>query len=89
MVGKTQVSNGDEDIKEFITKVELNSALKDDDVDKCAQNMASTLEGSASDVYLRLNHDDRKNVNKMKEKLLKEFERGRIDREEAIRILWN
>ena len=39
-------------------------------------------------MYLRLDQDDRKNVNKLKDELLKEFERGRLNREEAVCTLW-
>ena len=52
MDGKPYVFNDDGDISEFITKVELYSALKEYDDEKCAQNLASRLEGPAFDVYL-------------------------------------
>ena len=84
MDGKAYVFNGDGDISEFITKVELYSALKEYDDEKRAQNLASRLEGPAFDVYLRLDQDDRKNINKLKDELLKEFESGRRNREEAV-----
>ena len=87
MDGKAYVFNGDGDIAEFITKIELYSALKEYNDEKRAQNLASRLEGPAFDVYLRLDQDDRKNVDKLKEKLLKEFERGRCNREEAVSTL--
>ena len=84
MDGKVYVFNGDGDISGFITKVELYSALKEYDDEKRAQNLASRLEGPAFDVYLRLDQDDRKNINKLKDELLKEFESGRRNREEAV-----
>ena len=84
MDGKAYVFNGDGDISEFITKVELYSAVKEYDDEKRAQNLASRLEGPAFDVYLRLDQDDRKNINKLKDELLKEFESGRRNREEAV-----
>ena len=84
MDGKAYVFNSDGDISEFITKVELYSALKEYDDKKRAQNPASRLEGPAFDVYLRLDQDDRKNINKLKDELLKESESGRRNKEEAV-----
>ena len=84
MEGKTKVFNGNGDVKEFITKVELYSALKGYSGEKSAQNLASKLEGRAFDVYLRLSEGDRKDVNIIKDELLKEFERGQLNREEAL-----
>ena len=81
---KTLVFNGEGDVRDFITKVELYSALKGYTEEKCAQNLASRLEGPAFDVYLRLNQEDKKKVNRLKEELLKEFERGQLNRVEAI-----
>ena len=52
--------------------------------EKCAQALASKLEGPAFDVYLRLSSDDRKDASKITAELLKEFERGRRNREEAL-----
>lgn len=89
MDGKIKVFNGIGDVKEFITKVELHSALKGYSEEKCAQNLASRLEGPAFDIYLRLSDGDRKKVSKIKEELLKEFERGQLNREEALFTLSN
>ena len=50
----------------------------------CAQNLASKVEGRAFDVYMRLSVEDRKDEQKIKTELLKEFERGNQNREEAI-----
>ena len=88
MDGKAHVFNGEGDITELITKVDLYSALEEYNDEKCAQNLVSRLEGPAFDVYLRLDQDDRRNVNKLKDELLKEFERGRLNREEAVCTLW-
>ena len=89
MEGKNKMFNGEGDVKEFITKVELNSALKGYTDEKCAQNLAARLEGPAFDVYLRLNETDRKDVDKLKQELLREFERGQQNREDAVAILSN
>ena len=47
------------------------------------------LEGPTFDVYLRLSSEDRKDVNKITTELLKEFEGGRRNREEALSELSN
>ena len=41
-------------------------------------------EGPAFDIYLQLSTEERKDVNKITEEVLKEFERGKRNREEAI-----
>lgn len=76
--------NGEGDVEEFITKVELYSALKGYDDEKCAQNLASRLIGPAFNVYLQLSSEDKKEIGKIKEELWNEFKRGQLDREEAI-----
>lgn len=76
--------NGKGDIRSFIAKAELYSSLKNYTREKCAQALASKLEGPAFDVYLCLSSEDRKDANKITPELLKEFERGRRDRAEAL-----
>ncbi len=39
------------DVKEFISKVELYSAVTGNSEGKCAQNLASRLEGPIFDVF--------------------------------------
>ena len=82
--GKSASFNGTGDVRSFITKVELYSALKGYTGEKCAQALASRLEGPAFDIYLQLSTEERKDVNKIAEELLKEFEPGKRNREEAI-----
>ena len=65
----------------------MHSALKGFEGEKAAQNLASRLEGRASDVYLRLSEADKKDPDKSKDKLMKEFELGNQDREIAIHEL--
>ena len=60
MESKNKTFNGEGDVKEFITKMELNSALKGYSAEKCVQNLASKLEGPVFDVYLRLNEREKK-----------------------------
>ena len=56
---------------------------------KRPHNLESRLEGHTFDVYMRLSQDDKKDVEKIKSELLKEFEKGNQDREIAIHELNN
>ena len=76
--------DGSTDVRKFVTKSELEASLKNHDGEKKAQYIASKLVGPAMDVYLRLSDDDKKDPEKLKAELLKEFERGQLNREEAI-----
>ena len=76
--------NGTGNVKEFMKKVELHSASKGYSGEKCPQDLASRLEGSAFDIYMRLSEEDKKDVSKIKAELLKEFESGQQDREETL-----
>ena len=89
MENKIKVFNGEGNVKEFIVKVELHSSLKGYTGEKCAQDLASRLDGPAFDVYMRLSTEDRKKADKIKEELLEEFEKGQLNREEAIFELSN
>ena len=51
---------------------------------KSAQNLASKLDGIMFDVYMRLPITDKKNFDKVKSELLKEFEKGNQNREMAM-----
>ena len=84
MDSKDKYFDGSGDVKVFVEKVSLHSALKGYDGEKAAQNLASKLEGRAFDIYMRLSSEDRKNAEKLKSELFKEFETGNADREEAI-----
>ena len=75
--------NGTGGVRSFITKVDLYSALKGYTGEKCAQALANRLEGPAFDIYLQLSTQER-DVNKIIEELLKEYERGTRNRGEAI-----
>ena len=89
MENKIKSFNGQGNLTEFVTKVELHSALKGFTGEKKAQNLASRLEGPAFDVYLRLSAEERKDFDQIKGELLKEFEKGQLNREEAIFELSN
>ena len=67
--------------------MELQPSLKGYTGLTAAQHIASKLEGPAFDVYLRLPEDDKKNVAKIKQELLSEFEKGQLNREKAIQEL--
>ena len=84
---KQKSFNGTGNIREFLTKVELQSSLKGYTGLKAAQHIASKLEGPAFNVYLRLPEDDKKDVAKIKEELLAEFEKGQLNWEEAVQEL--
>ena len=89
MEGRTIIFNGNSNVKEFITRVELLSALNGYSGEKSAHYLASKLEGRAFDVYLRLGEEDRKNVTRIQKELLVEFEKGHANREEALFTLSN
>ena len=81
---ETKTFDGTGDVKAFIEKVSIHSALKGYDGEKAAQNLASKLEGRAFDVYMRLSAADKKKAEKIQSELMKEFECGNLDRETAI-----
>ncbi len=63
--------------------------MKGNSEEKCAQSLASRLQGPKFDIYLRLNEEDRKKESKIKKELIKEFEREKLHREEALFTLSN
>ena len=79
--------DGRGDVKVFLTKVELVAAIKGHTDETKAQFVASKLSGPAFDVYMRLSEDDRKEYDTIKEELTKEFEKGQLNRDEAIHLL--
>ena len=79
-----KVYDGTYDVRKFVAKVELEASLKNHADEKKAQYIASKLVGHAMDVYLRMSAEDQKDPDKVKAELLKEFERGQLNREEAI-----
>ena len=81
---KIKSFDGTGDVKVFLEKVSLHSALKSYDGEKAAQNLASKLDGRAFDVYMRLSAADKKKADKISTELLREFEKGNQDREAAI-----
>ena len=89
MNSKIKSFDGTGNVKVFLEKVSIHSSLKGYEDEECSQNIASRLEGRAFDVYMRLGNEDKKNPDKVKEELLKEFERGKQDRELAIHELNN
>ena len=84
---KVKCYDGSTDVKVFVTRVELEAAIKGYTDEKKAQYIASRLVPPAFDVYVRLSADDKKDFDKIKAELLQEFERGKLNRDEAIHIL--
>ena len=76
--------DGTSDVRKFVTTVELEASLKNHADEKKAQYIASKLIGHAMDVYLRMSDEDKKYPEKVTAELLKKFERGQLNREEAI-----
>ena len=81
---KVRHFDGNGDVRVFLEKVSLLSALKGYDNEKIAQDLARKLEGRAFDEYMCLADTDKKDASKIKNDLLKEFQVGSQDREEAI-----
>ena len=79
--------DGSTDVKNFLTKVELEASLKEYEDEKKANFLASRLLGPAFDVYMRLTDENKKNFDEIKTELRKEFEGGQLNREEALNIL--
>ena len=73
MESKVKSYDGSGDVKVFLEKVSLHSALKGYEGQKAAQNLASKLEGRAFDVYMRLPPEEREDEQIIKTELLKEF----------------
>ena len=73
----------------FLEQTSLHTALKGFDGQKAALYVASKLEGRAFNIYRRLLPEDKKNEDKIRAELLKEFERGYQGREQAIYALEN
>ena len=76
MKSKIKNYDGSGEVNTFLEKISLHSALKGYDGQKAAQYLASKLEGRALDIYMRLSSEDKKKEEKIREELLKEFERG-------------
>ena len=84
---KVKLYDGKSDVKVFLTRAGLVAAVKGHDGEKKAQFLASKLLPPALDVYMRLSEDDKKDYSKIEEALLKEFQKGQLNREEAIHLL--
>ena len=84
---KHKTFNRTGNVKEFLTKVELQSQLKGYAGKKAAQHIVSRLEGPAFKVYLCLSDDHRKDTKQVRKELSKEFERGQLNRNEALQEL--
>ena len=81
--------DGSTDVTKFVAKLELEASLKEYADEMKANFLASRLVGPAFDVYLRLTTEQKKNFDAIKAELKNEFERGHLNREEALAILQN
>ena len=79
--------DGTGEVNKFITKGELQAALKNHTEEKKAQFIASKLNGVALDIYMRLSTDDKKDPAKIVDGLRNEFSREQRNREEALDLL--
>ena len=84
---KVEYFDGKGDVNAFIVKVELYNKLKKYAGEDAATSLASRLQEPAFNVYMRMSEDDRKDVEKIKTELKKQYERGNRDREEALQLL--
>ena len=87
MTSKIQPFDGKGDVKTFLEKVKLYAAIKEYSEEKHAQVLGSNLNSPAFEVYMRLSDEDKKKPDKIRDELLKEFDRGVVNREEAIHLL--
>ena len=84
---KVEYFDGKGDVNAFIVKVELYNKLKKYVGEDAAVSLASRLQEPAFNVYLRMSEEDRKDVEKVKAELKKQYEVGNRDREEALQLL--
>ena len=84
---KVDYFDGKGDVNAFIVKVELYNKLKKYQGEDAAVSLASRLQEPAFNVYLRMSEEDRKDVEKIKAELKKQYEVGNSDREEALKLL--
>lgn len=86
---KVEIFKGIGDVKKFITKCELHCTLKGYIDEKKAVFIAERLDDAAFEAYIGLSDADKKDAEKIKEALLKHFDRAKRNREVAIEELMN
>ena len=69
MESKIKNCDESEEVKMFLEKISLHSAMKGYDGQKAAQYLASKLEGRAFDICMRLSSEDKKDEEKIKAEL--------------------
>ena len=84
---KVETFNGKGDVNVFLVKVDLYNKLKKYEDEEAAVSLASRLQEPAFNVYLRMSEADRKDINKIKTELKKQYQVGNRDREEALHLL--
>ena len=86
---KLLIFDGTQNVKEFITKCQLECSVKGYENEKKADFLGCRLVGPAFDCYMRLSDEDKKDFNAIRDELYQEFEKGNLDRAEAITVLNN
>ena len=86
-LNKLECFDGTGDDKRFITRIHLEASLKGYEDAKNAQYLGSKLLGLALDVYMQLIDEEKTRFNIIRDELFKEFERGQLNREDALRQL--
>ena len=81
---KMDIFDGEGDIKEFVTRIQLYGIMKGYTGEKLSYCLAEKLRGPAFSVFLRMSEDDRKDFEKLKKELYKEFKSEERNREEAV-----
>ena len=84
---KVEMFSGKSDVNAFLVKIDLYNKLKKYTDEDAAVLLASRLQEPAFNVYLRMSEDDRKDIEKIKTELKKQYELGNRDREEALLLL--
>ena len=86
-LNKLKCFDGTGDVKRFITRIHLEASLKGYEGEKKAQYLGSKLLGPALDVYMQLTDEEKTRFNIIRDELFKEFKRGQLNREDALRQL--
>ena len=84
---KVEMFSGKGDVNAFLVKIDLYNKLKKYTGEDAAVLLGSRLEEPAFNVYLRMLEEDRKDIEKIKAELKKQYEVGNRDREEALMLL--
>ena len=81
---KNEVFDGQGDVVEFVSRVEIHGKMKGYTEEKLAYCLAEKLRDAAFNVFLRMEEEDKKDFEKVKAALYKEFKKEERNREEAV-----